>query len=202
MWSSGGKRSSLRTRLIATCTISVFLEPNLSRSFLSFWETIHWGQFRLVLFVAPAHRYIHLDGNIFSSSWMLNTGAGAEWPGQQGNSRHTIMRGGITQPMNSDEWRWTKVLPWASVGCKDILTQPMSLASDVLNHCWIKPRQGHSLILKGILHIVGLKLGISNFKNAAVRIQIQPTGWKVNRYVIAMLIYGSKKPNATYNEKK
>lgn len=34
----GGKRSSLSTRLIFTCTISVFLEVNLSRSFLSFLE--------------------------------------------------------------------------------------------------------------------------------------------------------------------
>lgn len=64
----------------------------------------------------------------------------------------------------------------------------------VLYHCGIKPRQGHSLILKGILHIVGLKSGILKLKNAAVTIQIQPTVWKVNRYVIAMLIYGSKKP--------
>lgn len=34
----GGKRSLLSTRLISACTISVFLRPNLSRSFLSFPE--------------------------------------------------------------------------------------------------------------------------------------------------------------------
>lgn len=35
-----------------TITASVSSEPNLSGSFLSFWETIYWGQSRLALFVA------------------------------------------------------------------------------------------------------------------------------------------------------
>lgn len=64
----GGKRSLLSIQLISACIISVFLEPNLSLWLPQLSGAIHQGHFRLVLFVAPAHRYIHLVANIYSSS--------------------------------------------------------------------------------------------------------------------------------------
>jgi len=96
----GGKRSLLSTRLISACIISVFLQLNLSRSFLSFPGTIHRGQFRLELFVG-----LHIATFIRAltslvSSWMLNCRVNAECPGRWGTAMKQIWGGGIILPMN------------------------------------------------------------------------------------------------------